>query len=148
GTAGGHGDRSRRARDARAGLLAGDQGGQRDRGVGLSPRLAAVLRRSPRRRHHAVPGTPLTESCRAMIQSELVVTKLTPLAPRGLVVAEHPLGARVGATILADGGNAVDAAVATAFAMTVVEPFMSTLAGSGTMLVHLAKRGETVAIRS
>src|SRR3989441_12567206 len=30
--------------------------------------------------------------------------------------------------------------------MTVVEPFMSTLAGSGTMLVHLAKRGETVAI--
>ena len=81
-----------------------------------------------------------------MIQSELVVTKQTPLAPRGLVVAEHPLGARVGATILEDGGNAVDAAVATAFAMTVVEPFMSTLAGSGTMLVHLAKRGETVAI--
>ena len=81
-----------------------------------------------------------------MIQSELVVTKRTPLAPRGLVVAEHPLGARVGATILEDGGNAVDAAVATAFAMTVVEPFMSTLAGSGTMLVHRAKRGETVAI--
>ena len=81
-----------------------------------------------------------------MIQSRLVVTKQTPLAPRGLVVAEHPLGARVGATILADGGNAVDAAVATAFAMTVVEPFMSTIAGSGTMLAHLAKRGETVAI--
>src|SRR5437773_936820 len=144
--AAGHADRSRRARAARAGLLAGDQGGQRDRGVGLSPRLAAVLRRGPRRRHHAVPGDPLTESRRTMIQSELVVTKQTPLAPRGLVVAEHPLGARVGATILEDGGNAVDAAVATAFAMTVVEPFMSTLAGSGPMPVHLAKRGETVAI--
>ena len=36
--------------------------------------------------------------------------------------------------------------MATAFAMTVVEPFMSTLAGSGTMLIHLAKRGETVAL--
>src|SRR2546425_740417 len=81
-----------------------------------------------------------------MIQSELVVTKQTPLAPRGLVVAAHPLGARVGATILEDGGNAVDAAVATAFAMTVVEPFMSTIGGSGTMLVHVARRGETVAL--
>ncbi|MEK7700773.1 MAG: gamma-glutamyltransferase [candidate division NC10 bacterium] len=81
-----------------------------------------------------------------MIESQLVVTKQTPLAPRGLVVAEHPAGARVGARVLEDGGNAVDAAVATAFAMTVVEPFMSTLAGSGTMLVHLEKKGETVAL--
>jgi gamma-glutamyltranspeptidase/glutathione hydrolase len=81
-----------------------------------------------------------------MIQSQLVVTKQTPLARRGLVVAEHPLGARVGATILEAGGNAVDAAVATAFAMTVVEPFMSTIGGSGTLLVHRARRGETVAI--
>jgi gamma-glutamyltranspeptidase/glutathione hydrolase len=81
-----------------------------------------------------------------MIRSRLVVTKQTPLAPRGLVVAEHPAGAEVGAAILARGGNAVDAAVATAFAMTVVEPFMSTIAGSGTMLVHLARRGETVAL--
>jgi gamma-glutamyltranspeptidase/glutathione hydrolase len=52
----------------------------------------------------------------------------------------------VGAAVLARGGNAVDAAVATAVAMTVVEPFMSTVAGSGTMLVQLAKRGETVAL--
>ena len=81
-----------------------------------------------------------------MIRSRLVVTKETPLAPRGLVTAEHPLGAEVGATILMAGGNAVDAAVATAFAMTVVEPFMSTIGGSGTMLVHLARRGETLAL--
>jgi gamma-glutamyltranspeptidase / glutathione hydrolase len=81
-----------------------------------------------------------------MIRSELVVTKRTPFAPRGLVVAEHPLGAEVGAAVLARGGNAVDAAVATAFAMTVVEPFMSTIAGSGTLLVHLARRGETAAL--
>jgi gamma-glutamyltranspeptidase/glutathione hydrolase len=81
-----------------------------------------------------------------MIRSRLVVTKQTPLAPRGMVVAEHPRGAEVGAAVLARGGNAVDAAVATAFAMTVVEPFMSTIAGSGTMLVHLARRGETLAL--
>src|SRR5204863_3331157 len=81
-----------------------------------------------------------------MIHSRLVLTKATPLAPRGLVTAEHPAGAAIGAEILARGGNAVDAAVATAFAMPVVEPFMSTIAGSGTMLVHLAKRDETVCL--
>src|ERR671923_2804894 len=81
-----------------------------------------------------------------MLRSRLVVTKQTPLAAHGMVVAEHPRGAEVGAAILARGGNAVDAAVATAFAMTVVEPFMSTIAGAGTMLIHLARRGETVAL--
>ncbi len=80
-----------------------------------------------------------------MIRSTLNVTKHTPSA-RALVAAEHPLGAEVGAGILARGGNAVDAAVATAFAMTVVEPFMSSVAGGGTMLVHLARRGETIAL--
>ena len=80
-----------------------------------------------------------------MIRSTLSVTKHTPAA-RALVAAEHPLGAEVGAGILARGGNAVDAAVATAFAMTVVEPFMSSVAGGGTMLVHMARRGETLAL--
>src|SRR5437762_8162138 len=82
----------------------------------------------------------------AMIRSEQLVTKKTPLARRGLVVAEHPLGAEVGAAVLARGGNAIDAAVATAFAMTVVEPFMSTIGGAGTMLVHLATEDETLGV--
>src|SRR4030095_11842405 len=81
-----------------------------------------------------------------MIRSTLVVTKQTPFARNGMVAAEHRRGAEVGAGILARGGNAVDAAVATAFAMTVIEPFMSTIAGSGTMLVHLARKGETLAL--
>jgi gamma-glutamyltranspeptidase/glutathione hydrolase len=81
-----------------------------------------------------------------MIRSALRMTKQTPLAPRGMVVAEHPLGAEVGAAILGRGGNAVDAAVATAFAMPVVEPFMSSIAGGGSFLIHMARRGETVAI--
>jgi gamma-glutamyltranspeptidase/glutathione hydrolase len=81
-----------------------------------------------------------------MFRSRLVITKQTPLVRHGMVAAEHPRGAEVGAAILARGGNAVDAAVATAVAMTVVEPFMSTLGGSGTMLVHLARRGETLCL--
>src|SRR5436190_18980258 len=137
-------DLRRRAADGELGPapLAGDPRPGR-RGVGLSARLDLLFRQGQARGHHAVPrrGIPPT-----MIRSTLSVTKRTSLASRGMVVAEHPRGAEVGARILARGGNAVDAAVATAFAMTVVEPFMSTIAGGGTMLAHLAARRETVAI--
>jgi gamma-glutamyltranspeptidase/glutathione hydrolase len=81
-----------------------------------------------------------------MIRSRHSVTQRTALAAEGMIVAGHPLGAEVGASILARGGNAIDAAVATAFAMTVVEPFMSSLAGAGSMLVYLAGSGETIAL--
>lgn len=81
-----------------------------------------------------------------MNTSRLVVTK-TPVEVRHAVVtAGHPLGAAVGAEILRRGGNAVDAAVATAFAMAVVEPFMSCLAGGGSLLIHRPRRGESVAL--
>src|SRR4030095_7604932 len=78
-----------------------------------------------------------------MIRSTLVVTKQTPFARNGMAAAQHWRAAEAGAVMLPRGGNAVDAAIATAFAMTVVEPFMSTIAGSGTMIVHRGRRGDT-----
>ena len=64
----------------------------------------------------------------------------------GMVVAEEKLAAQIGAEILRKGGNAVDAAVATGFALAVTYPRAGNIGGGGFMLVHIAETGETVAI--
>jgi gamma-glutamyltranspeptidase/glutathione hydrolase len=56
----------------------------------------------------------------------------------GMVAAAHPLAAQAGAKLLAQGGNAFDAIVATAAALNVVEPYMSGLAGMGMATCHIA----------
>jgi gamma-glutamyltranspeptidase/glutathione hydrolase len=67
-------------------------------------------------------------------------------AERGLVVAQEKIAARIGADILRQGGNAVDAAVATGFAMAVTYPRAGNIGGGGFMVIHLASRNEDVAI--
>jgi len=62
----------------------------------------------------------------------------------GMVACPEPLAAEVGAAVLAQGGNAVDAGVATAFAQTVVNPLMASLGGGGQFLVHRAAGGSEV----
>ena len=67
-------------------------------------------------------------------------------AEHGMVVAQEKLAARIGADVLRQGGNAVDAAVATGFALAVTYPRAGNLGGGGFMVIHLAERNEDVTI--
>ncbi len=65
---------------------------------------------------------------------------------KGMVVSQNALASRTGAAILAQGGNAVDAAVATALALAVTLPQAGNLGGGGFALIYLAKERRTVAL--
>ena len=62
------------------------------------------------------------------------------------VATRHHLATDIGIKVLEDGGNAIDAAVAVAFALAVVNPSAGNLGGGGFMLIHLAEKNETFSI--
>ncbi len=64
----------------------------------------------------------------------------------GMVVSANIVASEVGARVLADGGTAVDAAVAVGFALAVLRPRAGNIGGGGFMLIYSAEDGETSAI--
>jgi gamma-glutamyltranspeptidase/glutathione hydrolase len=68
------------------------------------------------------------------------------IAHQGMVASQEAQATRIGVEVLQQGGNAVDAAVAVGFALAVTYPRAGNIGGGGFMVIHLAGRGETIAV--
>src|SRR5216684_4201835 len=89
--------------------------------LGLAPTVRGQAAAEFRDRPHDALGWP-TQAVRAS---------------HGMIASDEELGSEAGVEILKRGGNAIDAAVAVAFALAVVEPAAGNIGGGGFMLVRL-----------
>jgi gamma-glutamyltranspeptidase/glutathione hydrolase len=93
-----------------------------------------------------IAAPALAQDSRPGVDTTIARETARPVAAiHGMVVAQERLAAEIGRDVLARGGNAVDAAVATGFAMAVTYPRAGNIGGGGFMLIHLAN-GADVAI--
>ena len=92
------------------------------------------------------PFAEAQEQRRALYTPPAAETVRAVPAEHGMVVAQERIAAQIGAAILSQGGNAVDAAVATGFAMAVTYPRAGNVGGGGFMVIHSAERDEDIAI--
>lgn len=88
----------------------------------------------------AQPGTVAAQS-RHLLEYPSIHSPT--VGTRGMVVSQSARASQVGARVLRDGGNAVDAAIATAFALAVTLPRAGNVGGDGFMMVYDAKSGTT-----
>ena len=86
----------------------------------------------------------MTQDWTARAGTHFATEKRPAMGSKGMVVTNHPLASAAGAEMLAAGGNAVDAAIAALFTLTVVEPMMVGLLGGGMAHLRLPDGTHTV----
>jgi gamma-glutamyltranspeptidase / glutathione hydrolase len=82
--------------------------------------------------------TAIEHASRITHHASRLTEKQEATASKGMVTSNHPLASLAGTEMLVLGGNAVDAAIATMFALSVVEPMMTTIFGAGFINIRLA----------
>ncbi len=78
------------------------------------------------------------------MHAPFICEKQSATGSRGMVVTNHPLASAAGVQMLVEGGNAVDAAIAALFALTVVEPMMVGVLGGGLAHIRLPDGRHTI----
>ena len=86
--------------------------------------------------------TLILSGCQQQLQPNLQQQR----SKQGMAVSAHPLASEAGLAVLKQGGNAVDAAAATALAISVVEPFSAGIGGGGFLLLRRAQTGTVQAL--
>ncbi len=93
-----------------------------------------------------VTTSPFSHETIPMPPSDGFTTRPVYMGTHGVVASGHYLAARAGLRMFDKGGNAIDAAVASGFALNLLEPQNNGLGGEVPILVHAAKEGRTVSI--
>src|SRR6266446_4351627 len=106
--------------------------------------LLAIACGKPPSPEHPAPAARVVRG-RPVIPSTWTLESRPVTASHAMVVSAHPLASQVGVDILKQGGNAIDAAVAVAFALEVVLPDAGNIGGGG-FIVHRTAGGEVTAL--
>jgi gamma-glutamyltranspeptidase/glutathione hydrolase len=109
--------------------------------IALTPLLIAVTT-PPTAAQSTLPAMPVSDAPIIDYQNRY----LPAYGKAGMVVSPEQLAGEIGLEILKQGGNAVDAAVATGFALAVTLPRAGNIGGGGFMLIHLAETNEQIFI--